>query len=74
MPIFLKPYFWDVDFNNLKLDSNKEFIISRLLEKGRIECYKWLLGNYSKDEISQIISSGYNISSSTQVFASYLLK
>jgi hypothetical protein len=65
MPNFLKPYFWDVDFSNLSLDKNKDFVISRILEKGRIECIQWLFQNFSKDEILRTVELKFNMSQET---------
>lgn len=53
LPEFLKPCFWDVDFENIDADKWPYFVISRVMDKGDTEAIKWLLAAYSKDEIKQ---------------------
>ncbi len=45
---FLAPIFWDVDFNQLSWQANRDFIIRRVLTHGDMEMIRWLrvtLGN-----------------------------
>jgi len=53
LPLFLKKYFWDVDFDKLDLSDCPEYIILRLLEYGDIEAIRWLFKNVSKVAIKK---------------------
>lgn len=65
MPQVLKPYFWDVNFDALNVNKDKEFIITRLLELGRVECAKWVFGAYDKSTVLNTIDSKHNLSEKT---------
>ena len=51
MPIELKKYFWDTNFEKLDLKKNMKYIISRLFCEGDIEDIRWLKKNYTREEI-----------------------
>ena len=51
MPIELKKYFWDTNFEKLDLKKNMKYIISRLFCEGDIEDIRWLKRNYTREEI-----------------------
>jgi len=55
LPLFLKKYFWDVDFKNLDFKKRQDYVISRLLEYGDIKAARWLLQNNAKKEIKKIL-------------------
>ena len=55
LPLFLKKYFWDVDFNKLDFKKRPEYIILRILEYGDIKTLRWLLKNTNKKKIKEII-------------------
>ncbi len=65
--------FWDVDTNRLERSVHKEFIISRILEKGNLLAIKIMFKVYSAEEISKIVFTSSNISTQTASFwKSYL--
>jgi hypothetical protein len=55
IPVFLEKYFWDVDFKSLgAIDS--AFVAERILEYGDGRAVRWLLDNFTKQQIKQILS------------------
>lgn len=68
LPKTLHNLFWDVNIQSLNEYTHKEFIIQRILEKGDFSSIRWILRRYSLDTISQIITSGTNLSSATVNF------
>jgi hypothetical protein len=44
MPDFLRPFFWDVDFDSLRWEAYQDFIVRRVLESGNWEAICWLRG------------------------------
>lgn len=55
IPLFLKKYFWEVDFNELNLDEHQSYIAERLLEYGDLKALSWLLRNVKKEIIKRIL-------------------
>ena len=42
MPDFLRPFFWDVDFDALRWEPYQDFIVRRVLQSGSWEAVCWL--------------------------------
>lgn len=55
IPGFLSKYFWDVDFKTLGANDTF-FMIERILEYGDERAMKWILDNFSKMQIKQVLS------------------
>ena len=53
MPIELKKYFWDTDFEKLDIQKNKEYIIARLYCYGDLKAIRWVNNTYSKEDIKE---------------------
>lgn len=68
LPIELKKYFWDVDFEDLAFDKDKNFIIKRVLDRGDTNSLKWLRTKCSDSEISNVIKQTRDLSSQTANF------
>ena len=68
LPYFLQKYFWDVDF--LKVDKNtySQFIIERILEFGDQKSVKWMINNFSLDEIKKVVTISKNLSKKSANF------
>ncbi|HSN86037.1 MAG TPA: hypothetical protein VL025_04730 [Thermoanaerobaculia bacterium] len=47
--------FWDVDTGALDTASGRDYIIPRVLELGRLEEVRWLIGTYGMDGIHQFL-------------------
>lgn len=73
LPPFLKKYFWDVDFEKLDIDKSASHLIQRLLEYGDQKAIKWLLKNYTKDLIKEVVMRRRGFSPKTAKFWATLL-
>ena len=54
MPIDLKKYFWDTNFEQLDIKKNKAYIISRLYCYGDLKAIRWVKCTYSKEDIKEV--------------------
>lgn len=61
MPIELKKYFWDTEFDKLDLELNKRYIISRLYCYGDLKEIKWVRENYTKADIEDVARNCRNL-------------
>lgn len=43
--------FWDVDLEQLEVERHAEYILSRVLDRGRIDDVSWALQTYGEDRI-----------------------
>jgi hypothetical protein len=68
LPESLRPFFWDVDFDRLDIQSNAFFIISRILEHGDEPSSTLLLCTYSEREIIQVVKTGRSLSRRSRNF------
>jgi hypothetical protein len=55
LPEFLRPLFWDCDFDGLDWARHRWFIIWRVLTEGSWESIKWLRGRVGDDELRMLI-------------------
>ena len=53
----LAQYFWDIDFKTLDEKKHERYIISRILNYGRLNDWRWLLRTYGSERVSGIIHS-----------------
>lgn len=65
LPENLKPFFWDVNFDNLRIESKREFIISRILDKGNDLAISWLFTNFQIAEIKKAVKINLNLSTTS---------
>lgn len=68
IPSYFKSYFWDVDFTLLDAIKDSSFIIKRSLDRGNTNSIKWILNNYSKENIKKVILKSRDISTKTANF------
>ena len=68
IPSYFKSYFWDVDFTLLDPIKDSSFIIKRSLDRGNTNSIKWILNNYSKENIKKVILKSRDISTKTANF------
>ncbi len=67
LPQNVKKFLWDVNTDNLtKFDS--AFIIERILEYGDWNELEWLIKNFKKEEITNVLKNSKRISSKTGNF------
>lgn len=68
LPIFFKPYFWDVDFSTLNLSKDPGFIIKRTLDRGDAKALRWILKYYPKEKIKDTVLTSRDLSQKTANF------
>ncbi len=69
MPIELKKYFWDTEFEKLDIKKNKRYIIARLYCQGDLEAIKWVKNTYNEEDIVDVAINSRNL---TPIVANYL--
>ena len=55
LPQFLRPYFWDVAFENLDVKTHSFLVIKRVLDRGNLRDIRWLVKTYEIDSIKKVI-------------------
>jgi len=55
LPEFLRPYFWDVEFENVNKETSKKFVIKRVLDRGNIRDVRYVVNTYGKDAIKDVV-------------------
>lgn len=73
LPIFLKPYFWDVAFEELEVKKDTLFIMKRVLDRGNTQALRWVLSMYDKATIKTLILFSKDISPKTANFWAEML-
>ncbi len=68
LPVEFNGYFWDIDTTVLSVTQNTFFIIERFLEYGNEKAIQWLLHQYSKDEISNVVRTSRRLSARSANF------
>lgn len=73
LPLFLEQYFWDVDFEKVDGTKSKMLILKIVLERGNIKAIRWLLRNFTKKDVKQLLFTNKDLSPLTSNFwADYL--
>ena len=54
-PVFLKQYFWDIDFDKLDLKTHYQDILVRILEYGDEKAIDWMKRNFTKDDVANVL-------------------
>lgn len=73
LPEFLRPYFWDVRFEDLDFKKSKTFILKRVLDRGNTKTLGWIRQNYTNQEIKKLLLTTRDISPKTANFWALLL-
>jgi hypothetical protein len=74
IPESLRPFFWDVDFENLSVGDFPHFIISRLMEHGDETGLRFLMRTYSLQELLETLRTSRSISRRSRKFWALLLE
>ncbi len=67
LPDYLKKYFWDVDFTRLS-EKDSRFIINRLMDHGDEQAVQYLLNNFSRDQMTNIVKHSRSLSRRSRGF------
>jgi len=62
LPLFLKKYFWEVDFDKLDLDKYRAYVAERLMEYGDEKTVRWLRRNFPAAEIKKVLRNSRGLS------------
>lgn len=54
-PVFLKQYFWDIDFGKLDVKAYSRDILVRILEYGDEKAIKWMKRNFTKNDVADVL-------------------
>jgi hypothetical protein len=65
LPDFLRSFFWDTDFGQLRVSQHERYIIERLLEYGDDRAIRWLCRTYGVSTIADIVRRSRKISPNT---------
>jgi hypothetical protein len=55
LPVSLKKYFWDVDFEKIDFNKSGVYILRRILEYGDERAVAWMWKNFGRDEIKDAL-------------------
>jgi len=68
IPAKVQTLFWDTDKSRIDFRQNKNFIISRLADKGNLAAVNWLKKIYGVKAIKKAVSQSRNVSAKTKSF------
>lgn len=61
----LSPLFWDIDVETLDLKNHRSYVIDRILKFGRPAQVRWLLSNYSEEDVVERVKHSKRIDRKT---------
>jgi hypothetical protein len=65
IPNWMKPYFWDVNLEDLDIIEHHIYIIERLLNEGDHHTLSWVFLTYSEEMIKEAVTVGRGLSTKT---------
>ncbi|MEJ0104694.1 MAG: hypothetical protein WDO19_20005 [Bacteroidota bacterium] len=71
-PDISKKAFWDIRFEDLDFEKNKEYIIAKVFEYGKWKDMLAITHYYGEKEVKEALKKSYNLSNNTIVFASII--
>ena len=73
LPKSLRPYFWDVQFEELEKDKHSFFVTKRVLDRGKTDDLLWVIDTYGLAMIKQVVLETRDLSRPTGDFWADLL-
>ncbi len=73
LPEFLRPLFWDTDFDRLRIPGHERYIIERILELGDDRAIRWVWRTFGPEEIARTVRRSRVISPNTASLWALLL-
>lgn len=73
LPEFLRPWFWDVEFHDIRLPERKTYVLERLLELGDDQAIRWVKASFVSQDIADVVRRSRRISPKTARFWSLVL-
>lgn len=65
LPASFKKYFWDVNFSELNLEKNREYIAERILEYGDVKAVRWMLKHIPRIVVRRVLQRSRGFSPRT---------
>lgn len=73
LPEFLRPYFWDVEFEDVDIQKNPLFVLKRIIDRGDTKAFMWAMKRFSLDDIRRLITTSRDLSRKTANFWAFIL-
>jgi len=73
VPSFITPLLWDVKISNINLETDKIFIIERVLEYGDLNAFNFILKTYDRPTIINTLKTSKKISTKSGNFYALVL-
>ena len=73
LPLFLKKYFWDVEFKKINFKNRQIYILKRILEYGDEKAVKWMWKNFKKEDIKNILRNFRGLSQKSANYWTFIL-
>lgn len=68
LPKFLRPYFWEVQFETIDLTKNPEYVLNRVIDRGDTKAIRWVLSIFDQNDIAELIKTSRDLSAKTANF------
>ena len=73
LPEFLRPLFWDTDFDRLCLSGHERYVIERVLEYGDVLEVRWMMRCFAREQIVQVLRTSRRLTRKSAHFWSFIL-
>lgn len=73
LPHFLRPLFWDTDFDQLRVEGHERYVIERVLEYGDVPEVRWMMRRFSPEQIAETLRRSRRLSSKSAHFWAFIL-
>lgn len=73
LPEFLRPYFWDVKFEDVDIEKNPKFVLKRIIDLGNTQALTWMLEKTSLENIKELLLTSRDLSRRTANFWALML-
>ena len=67
-PDFLRSLFWDIDFEKFKPQKWPKYTIERILELGREDALRWMMKNFTEDQIKESLKNSRQLTARSANF------
>ena len=74
LPSFLQKYFWDTDAKKLDVKKNDPYIIKRILEYGDRDAVQWMMHQYERESIVNVLKRSRALSQKSASFWKFFLR
>jgi len=73
LPEYLREYFWDVEFEDIDMEKNPQFVLKRIIDRGDTQALLWAMKKFSLDDIRNLITTSRDLSRRTANFWAFIL-